>query len=175
MRRRLALTLVAVVLISGASATAFGAPSSRVGAKPGPDSSRNTLYAEALASARAAETEGRLREAVWRWRVVEAVAPDRAAASRQAADAQARLSAAAEAAEAQGQAELKANRPGAARAAFERALELDPKREVARAYLRQAEAGVVLKDVAQKAGASPRTGRSRKPAARPAAKLKPKA
>lgn len=161
-----------LVALFAAGAAQAAAPR-RSAPRAAPDE-RTQAYAQAVAAAQAADQAGKLREAVWLWRVAEAVAPDRTAGARDAAAAETRLAAAAAAAEAEGDAERKAKRPAAARAAYERALDLDPKRVAARDYLRADETGLVLKDVALRAGSTPRAGR-KAPAGKAAAKPKGKA
>ncbi len=155
---RMGAVLAVMLAASAVPQAASGAPPRRGPARAAPDERAQT-YAKAVAAAQAADQAGQLREALWLWRVAEAVAPDRTAGARDAAAAETRLAAAAAAAEAQGDAERRAKRPAAARMAYERALELDPKRAGAREYLRADETGLVLKDVALRSGSSPRTGR----------------
>ncbi|MBE7219390.1 MAG: hypothetical protein INR64_13025, partial [Caulobacteraceae bacterium] len=115
---------------------------------------------EAVAAARQAGGAGRLREALWRWRIAEAVAPD-AMASREAAAAQARLDAAVQSAEAEGARAASSGRTGEAQAAYMRALELDPGRPQARAFMRDALAAQTMADVGRLAGSTPRASEKR--------------
>ena len=105
---------------------------------------------------------GRLREALWRWRTVEAVARDPAEARREAATLSTRMVAEAAAEVARGEAARRARDPAGANAAFQRALALDPRSPVPLAYLREADTAAVLKSVAQEQSAAARKRRPRR-------------
>lgn len=161
--------LAAAAVLAGCATTPVTAPVGPVG-QGGAD--RAQVYARSVAEARQAAASGRLREALWRLRLAEAVAPDRAAAAREADAAQARLTAAADAADQEGARAAKAGRGPAAQAAYARTLELDPRRPDARAYMRSVLAAQVMGDVDRVAGSESKTRRKGK-AARPARRGRP--
>ena len=156
--------LVGAAVLAGCATTPATSPV--MTARPGV-ADRGQVYAEAVAAARQAAASGRLREALWRWRLAEAVSPNRAADARDADAAQARLSVAAEAADQEGARAAKAGHAAEAQSAYTRTLELDPKRADARAYMRTVLAEQVMADVNRLAGSEPKARRKGK-AVRPA-------
>jgi hypothetical protein len=115
---------------------------------------RERLASQEAEAARKATAAGRLHDALWRWRVVEAVARDPAEARREEAELATRMSAEADREVAKADAAKRARNPGEALAAYQRALALDPKRPAALAYLREAETSAVLRAVAQEQSAA---------------------
>ncbi len=174
-RPALAVAVLATGAVLAGCATTPATPTATAGPPGAGGADRAGVYAEATAAARRAAAAGRLREALWRWRLAEAVTPDRVATAQEADAAQARLTAAADAAEQEGARAAKDGRAAEARAAYTRTLELDPQRPDARAYMRTVLAAQVISDVDRLAGSEPKTrrkGKATHPAHRPHAHAK---
>ncbi len=162
--------LAGAAMLAGCATTPASAPLAPLGPAGGGDRAR--VYAEAVAMAQRAAGAGRLREALWRWRIAEAVAPANAAATREAGLAQSRLAAAAEAAEAEGARAAKAGHSAEAQAAYMRALELDPGQPQAREFMRTLLAAQVMNDVNRLAGSTPKAAGRVKDSEKPTGKRK---
>lgn len=129
---------------------------------PAPDlleTERARTASDQAEAARRAAAEGRLHEALWRWRVVEAVAGDPDSAHAQASSLQAEASAQAAAQAARGEAGRRAHDNAAASAAFQAALQLDPRQPAALAGLREIETAEALRLVSQEQAAARRPRR----------------
>ena len=147
MRRALASVLLAMAL-AGAGAQALAQPSARA-------IERQRVYQSTSEAARQLEAQGRLREAVWQWRIARAVAtyPTDATAAISALEARIAAGAAAQAAE--GDRLRKARSNVAAQAAYEAALRLDPQNQPARRALRDMDTRAALAAIAKGGAGGP--------------------
>jgi hypothetical protein len=127
---------------------------------------RARVRAEQTQAAQGAFSAGRLREALWRWRAVEAVADDPTTARRQIASVEAAIATAVAVQEAKGDAADADRDLAASRAAYRQAFALDPGRRGAAQHLREAETASVLKDVAYEQRPASQHPRARAPASR---------
>jgi hypothetical protein len=124
-------------------------------------SERQTLYVQTCALARRAAAEGRLHEALWRWRIAEALALDPALAVAEEQRVTAEILQKARAFDAEAQDSLRRHDLLAARAAFRSAIALDPNDQAARSYLRDDEIVAILEQVEMQGGDAPRRSRPR--------------
>ncbi|MEO6338602.1 MAG: hypothetical protein ABIO39_01070 [Caulobacteraceae bacterium] len=147
MRRNLTPLLLALI-VAGAGVEAAAQPSPRA-------LERQRVYQLASDAARQLEVQGRLREAVWQWRIARAVAtyPTDAAAAISALDK--RIAAGAAAQVAEGDKLRKARSPAAAQAAYEAALRLDPQTQAARRALRDMDTQAALRAIAKGGAGGP--------------------
>ena len=148
-RARLLAATWALATLLGACATTPAPPIADALA-----AERARVRAEQTEAAERAVSNGRLREALWRWRVVEAVADDPTSARQQIARVQGAIAQAAAAEEAKGEAAQSDHDMAAARADLEQALALDPDRVAPMHSLREAETAAVLKDISHEQGAA---------------------
>ena len=167
--------LLGVILLAGSVCAGCASPSGPPAPIVAATLVGSGVYAQSVAAAQQDASQGRLPEALFQLRVAEAVAPDRVKAARDAASAEARLTAAADAAEQAGDRAAKAGQTAVARAAYTRALELDPKRPGPRAYLQAAEARSVTADMSKHSGSGSGRRRSGKTHAKGRSGRKPHA
>lgn len=163
-----AVLVLAALCAALAGCATSTSPVARLAPAPTPDvlqAERDRTASDQAEAARRAAAAGRLHEALWRWRVVEAVARDPAASRTQAAALQAEVSAQAGADAARGEAARRKHDDPAASSAFLAALQLDSRQPAALAGLRDMETVQALKLVSQEQAAA-RHPRRRPPAAK---------
>ena len=141
-----ALTLA--LIVAGAGAEASAQPSPRA-------LERQRVYQMTSDAARQLEAQGRLREAVWQWRIARAVAtyPTDAAAAISALETRIASEAAVRVGE--GDRLRKARSPAAAQAAYQAALRLDPQNQAARRALRDLDTQAALRAIAKGGAGGP--------------------
>ena len=160
------LALLCAALAGCATSGASPGPLIASSAAGPPQAERDRVAAEQTDAAHRAAASGRGQEALWRWRVVEAVSRDAAPAQAEIAALQARLSLEASAAAARGAAQRRAHDEAGSTASDIAALQLDPRQPGALEALRQVEATAVLRGVSQEQStATHRTARRRSHAA----------
>ena len=162
MSRRVRRALAAVFLATGAATalsacatdgTTGGPPSA--GPVVGREAERRAVYADAVAQARRLEADGRLGDALLRWRAAEAVEPTDPTAGRQAARVQALVSTRVAALKAQGAAAKSRGEAVAARTAYEDVLDLAPGDADATAALKSIETAATLQSIAKGGAGGP--------------------
>jgi peptidoglycan/xylan/chitin deacetylase (PgdA/CDA1 family) len=132
-------------------------PATAAGRGAGEDRSRlrRRIYQESVAAASGLERAGRLREALWKWSVAEAVADDPAEA-RSAMDAlEGRIGGQVARLTAEGDRQRRKGALSAAQAAYKAALDLDPESRAARGPLRDLDAQAALRTIARSGAGGP--------------------
>lgn len=145
---RILTALSVALVVAGADAQASAQPTPRA-------LERQRVYQLTSDTARQLEAQGRLREAVWQWRIARTVATYPTDASAAITALEARIASEAAARVAEGDRLRKAHTLAAAQAAYEAALRLDPQNQPARRALRDLDAQSALRAIAKGGAGGP--------------------